>query len=121
MLEELRRKPKPIRNLYAFWGAVLLTALIGGIWLLATVVKFSATETTEGITNTTSAFSQFIDRLKDGFKEEPPAATSTEPKATTTVPKNTTSATTSPKYPPILVATTTSQKVQIGTSSPVAE
>lgn len=119
MLEELRKKPRSVKNLYAFWAAVLFTGVIGGIWLLGLLVKFSTVEQTplQNIEKTSGAFSQFIDKTKQRFSREKENNTATTT-FTTTTPRTVTPTSTKPT---ILVATSSVPKVQIGTSSRVAE
>jgi hypothetical protein len=41
MLDQLRNKPKPVREKYAFWGAIATTAVIALVWGLSLSAKFN--------------------------------------------------------------------------------
>ncbi len=45
MLQELRQKPKHVREKYAFWGAIGTTAVIALIWGLSLSAKFNNLDT----------------------------------------------------------------------------
>lgn len=45
MLDELRQKPKDVREKYAFWGAFSITAVIALVWGLSLSIHMSATGT----------------------------------------------------------------------------
>lgn len=42
MLDELRRKPKHVRDRYAFFGALFVTLCIAMVWFVALGVRYSA-------------------------------------------------------------------------------
>ena len=69
MLDELRQKPKAVRNRYAFWGAFLVTSLIALVWVVSLSVKFGANEPEPKSEKQASggAFSQFLREAKDNF------------------------------------------------------
>ena len=70
MLEELRKKPKSLRNQYAFWGALLLTLVIGAVWVVALSVRFGSEPVvpTE-IKENSGAFSQFYKEATANLSE----------------------------------------------------
>jgi len=126
MLEELRKKPKAIRNLYAFWGAVILTGIIALVWVLSLFAKFDKIETPsfKETNETTGAFSQFIEKTKQRFLNDESEADQSsvfEETAATTTSSETASSTESTVTTQFQISTTTEQKVQIGTSSAVAD
>ncbi len=68
MLEELRKKSPSLKQAYAFWGAFLVTALIGVMWLIVLSVSLSEnktfTELEEG-RQRVGAFAQFFGQVKE--------------------------------------------------------
>lgn len=125
MLEELRKKPKGIRNLYAFWGAAILTVIIGGVWLLSLSTKFDKIDTSsfKEVGDSTGAFSQFIKKTKLRFSNDTSTTTVESSEApletATTSPQDTVPSESSSKIQ-LLIATTTSEKAGTGTSTRVA-
>lgn len=67
MLDEIRRKPRSVRERYAFLGALSATGLIAAVWLVATFVNFSSNDpfSDMGDQQTAGAFSQFFSDLKE--------------------------------------------------------
>ncbi|OGG41630.1 hypothetical protein A2837_00590 [Candidatus Kaiserbacteria bacterium RIFCSPHIGHO2_01_FULL_46_22] len=125
MLEELRKKPKAVRNLYAFWGAVILTGLIALVWTLSLYAKFNKIDTPsfKEANDTTGAFSQFIEKTKQKFLngDSPASPTEVPPNIVSTSSPQTASSSASSTKAQFRIATTTEEKVQVGTSSTVAE
>ena len=70
MLEELRQKPKSVRNQYAFWGALFLTFAIGAVWVVALSVRFGGEPVVPNeIKENSGAFSQFYDEATANLSE----------------------------------------------------
>lgn len=133
MLDEIRRKPKDVRERYAFWSAVGITGVISLVWLVAFVTQFKDGGPFSDIdsSQTAGAFSQFFDGLKndasnifpnredfivesevnsvDEKKTENKSATTTDKEFI--IEKNESSAN------PVLIGTTTKRSVQVGTTS----
>ncbi|MCB9818645.1 hypothetical protein H6788_00480 [Candidatus Nomurabacteria bacterium] len=68
MLDDLRKKSPSIKEAYAFWGALLLTVLIGAIWLIVLSVNLSQNEAfaeLEEGKERAGAFAQFFGQIKD--------------------------------------------------------
>ncbi|OGG85704.1 hypothetical protein A2392_02795 [Candidatus Kaiserbacteria bacterium RIFOXYB1_FULL_46_14] len=125
MLEELRKKPKGIRNLYAFWGAAILTLVIGFVWVLSLSTKFDKIDTSsfKEVGDTTGAFSQFIKKTKLRFSNDTSTTTvesSEAPLETSTSSPQVTPPSASSSKTQLMIATTTSEKAKTGTSTPVA-
>jgi hypothetical protein len=84
-LDNLRQKPKHVRDQYAFGIAVFCTLLIGGVWSLSLPARFGGDSQVAALASTTNAapFANFFTQLKNqfsGFTEvinEFPASTST--------------------------------------------
>lgn len=126
MLDELRKKPRAVRTLYAFWGALGITAVISFFWVVSLIIRLDSVDTKkiEEVGEATGAFSQFLEKSKDRlFGRESVIIDEPDSNDTTTVsttsPRMTTSTTTRTNIVP-LIATTTPEKVQVGTSSRVA-
>ena len=67
LLEDIRKKPKPVRDQYAFFSALAITAVIAGVWALSIPARFSETAiSADGIEEQTGAFSKYFGELKDG-------------------------------------------------------
>ena len=70
MLDDLRKKSPSIKEAYAFWGALLLTVLIGAIWLIVLSVNLSQNETfaeLEEGKERAGAFAQFFGQIKENI------------------------------------------------------
>lgn len=86
-IEALRKKPRHVRNRYAFWIALLITLVIVGVWSLTLPSRISNIEGTQAEVpeaessassiskNLNSAFS----RMKDAFSLISKQASSTDP------------------------------------------
>lgn len=76
MLDELRRKPKDVRNSYAFFGAATITAIIALIWLISVHTRLTNSGEVISVDDKTQGvFSEFFGQVKsnaantlDGFK-----------------------------------------------------
>ena len=95
-IEETRKKPKVVRNQYAFFGAVAVTSCIVGVWMLSLPTHFASIDDKyEDRDNDTSGlFSNFIGDMKSQFaasftsrlgdaedvSDEKAVATSTKPR-----------------------------------------
>lgn len=58
-LTRLRKKPKGMRNQYAFFGAAGITLCITVVWLAAAPLSFNAPDVSATKNNSSGAFSQF--------------------------------------------------------------
>lgn len=70
MLDDLRKKSPLLKQAYAFWGALLITFIIGGIWLLITTVSFSENNTLAELEEgreRAGAFAQFFGQIRDNI------------------------------------------------------
>ena len=69
MLEELRQKPKSVKERWAFWSAFILTLMIASVWLLSLSFQFRSAQNvvanaeTENI-NSSGAFSRSFSDVK---------------------------------------------------------
>jgi hypothetical protein len=130
MLEELRKKPRALKEAYALWGAVALTALVALVWTVSLPTRISDTDALEisGETQAAGAFSQFLDQIKTNVSETwnqgkaalsgPESMSSTTDQASST-PEATVSgnATSSLNGPDVIIATSSSSSVKVATSS----
>jgi len=132
MLQELRKKPKNVREKYAFWGAFLVTAVIAIVWGISLSVQLGVfqettlSEETIQKPESSGAFSRSFSDVKDNVagawsafttdSETDNKATSTEEVVTKTSVEfsSTTTATSSEIVKPkasnqraVLIATTT--------------
>jgi hypothetical protein len=65
-IEALRNQPKHIRNRYAFWTALLITACIALVWTLSIPARFENEEVTVTQTNETpGVFSRSFGDMRD--------------------------------------------------------
>ncbi|MFT5037353.1 MAG: hypothetical protein ACI9VM_000933 [Candidatus Azotimanducaceae bacterium] len=67
-IENLRKKPKVVRNQYAFFGAAIFTLAIALVWAVSIPAKLATIggESEEDQDNK-GAFSQFLSEAKDNF------------------------------------------------------
>jgi|GEM_PF-1714080 len=69
-IEQLRQQPKPIRQTAAFWGAVLFSLLIVGVWSLSlpdrlmAVIQFSEEQTFEPPSQMLSSMRDLSENLR---------------------------------------------------------
>jgi hypothetical protein len=130
MLEELRKKPRALKEAYALWGSLALTALVALVWTVSLPTRFSETDALQvsGETQAAGAFSQFLNQIKTNVSEtwnQGKTAVSglesmSSPDQSTSTPASTASTTTttsSPKGPAALIATSSSSSVKVATSS----
>jgi len=70
--DNLRTKPKVVRDQFALVGAVCFTAIIGGVWSLSIPARLgtvaSSASTTSVASVTTAPLSGFVAQLKSQFK-----------------------------------------------------
>ena len=84
-IEKTRKKPKAIRNQYAFVGAVVLTSFIVVIWSLSLPAHFAEVKVDDSVTReSTSALSQFFSQAKENFATVIESAKSNEDSESTT-------------------------------------
>lgn len=95
LLERIRKKPRHIKDRYAFYGAALITAFIAVIWVISLPATYKTAGVTQLDTDSESrpAFSTFfkeakdqLANLKEGISEivATSTATSSMPAATST-------------------------------------
>lgn len=123
MLEKLLKKPKSTREQYAFWGAVSTTSVIGLVWFIVLSIDFKdggPFKVDEG-QQTASAFSQFFSELKEDFLERQPQQeeiVSVDAEEVATSSATSTSEISKPTGGvPVMIGTSSSRTVQVGTSS----
>lgn len=139
MLDELRKKPRILRENYAFWGALLLTGLVAVVWLVSMPFRFSDVDVlveSEPREEYSGAMSNFFAGVKENLSafwnqeqetnsslNEEETASSTENQADQAETVDTNSATTSSESPrsPIRIATSSSRSAPIATSSEQSE
>lgn len=125
MLDELRRKPKEVRERYAFLGALSFTGVVAMVWLVATFVQFNSVNPFSSFSDaqTAGAFSQFFDSIKNDVSktwqqgsqdaEEGPIATTTSQNfasdLSTTTSTASSSGTSTASRREVLIATSSSQ------------
>lgn len=91
-IEKTRKKPKEVRNQYAFFGAVVVTGFIVVLWVVSLPSQLARIEESkEGDETPKGAFSQFITDAKQNFAGAFAANTDEAPaiseEATSTVPE----------------------------------
>ncbi len=126
MLEELRKKSSPLKEAYAFWGAFLVTALIGVIWLIVLSVNLSQnkpfTELEEG-RERAGAFAQFFGQMKENvsnaWQENKEVINNLSTETTEENSENVATSTpaTGVTGPAILIATSSQKDIKIATST----
>lgn len=123
MWEKLLKKPRSTREQYAFWGAVSTTGVIGLVWFMLLSMDFKnggPFDVDEG-QQTASAFSQFFGELKEDFLNSQPIgeelfpADEEETEINTATSSGETEQATSGV--PVIVGTSSSRAVLVGTSS----
>jgi|GEM_PF-4057195 len=117
MLDELRDKPKSVRERYALWGALGTTGVVGLIWLVTFYFNFQADLFSQNDHQSAGAFSSFFSDLGNDISEswnnnviEPNTvntATSTEMEKLDEGLKNEVTASTSVSGKQIQIGTTT--------------
>jgi hypothetical protein len=67
-LDKIRKKPKPVRDQYAFGIALAFTAILVGVWSLSLPARFTNLAGGKNEANTSSApFSNLVKQFKQGF------------------------------------------------------
>ena len=125
IIDAIRRKPKHVREQYAFGGAVIFTAVVVGVWSLSLPARFAVVS--EGVSEAkppAAPFAHLIGQVKEGFsrfktvsqevKETVLEATSTEP--IMALPEAT-ATTTLYDIPTTTESTPLARTIMIGTSS----
>ena len=74
-LDNLRQKPKPVRNQYAFGFALCSTVIIAGVWSLSLPSRFASLGNTAAVGSATEAastapFAGLFNQLKEQFARE---------------------------------------------------
>jgi hypothetical protein len=99
-LDKLRQKPKIVRQQYAFFGALTLTAVVAGVWTLSLPARFAGVgEVATATDEAAPPFAHIFGELKDRFgaaKNQVGSAVETMASSTTEVV-----ATTSPELSPV--------------------
>ena len=100
-IENTRKKPRAVRNQYAFLGAVIMTVCIASIWGVSLSVRFDVNpESEEETKESTGAFARFLGETKQNIAAtmaarkaeitaettEDVAATSSEPVSPIVIP-----------------------------------
>ena len=70
LLEKIKKKPKPVRDQYAFYGALGVTAIIATVWAIsipASLERLGQPEMVEQEESGSSAFSTLIEQGKEQF------------------------------------------------------
>lgn len=69
MFEQVHKKQKSVREMYAFWCAAGITGIIAAVWIVSLPFRFDGPIPTENITDSPQAgvFSQFISETKNSF------------------------------------------------------
>ncbi len=99
-LDNLRQKPKPVRNQYAFGFALCSTVIIAGVWSLSLPSRFASLGNTAAVGSATEAastapFAGLFNQLKEQFAgakevmQQLPGATTTPATAANTVSTST--------------------------------
>jgi hypothetical protein len=70
IIDDIRTKPKPVRDQYAFMIALFCTLAIGGVWSLSLPSRFAPDSQVAALASTTNAvpFSNFFTQLKNQFR-----------------------------------------------------
>lgn len=70
ILDNIRNKPKHVRDQYAFGIAVFCTLVIGGVWTLSLPSRFAPESQVAALASSTNAapFTNFFTQLKNQFK-----------------------------------------------------
>jgi hypothetical protein len=89
MFRDIRRKPKHIRQQYAFWSAAAVTAVIALVWTVSLPSRFEDAGAPVADEAYTGAFARFIGEAKENVANvfsahQPHEPTPEEPTATTT-------------------------------------
>ncbi len=131
MLDELRKKPRGLKEAYAFWGAFTFTGMITAVWLASIPLRFSDTEV-EGTTQTAGALSQFFEQMKTNISgtwqenkrafegsggEEGAADTIASSSSGTAISTSSDAGAGTEAAAPVLIATSSPRYVEIATSS----
>ena len=69
LIRSVRRKPKPIRDQYAFWTAILFTVLIGGVWGFGLSGRVDTNVSSAQPTESVGVFSSFFDEIGGKLSE----------------------------------------------------
>ncbi len=119
ILHTLRTKPKAVRQHYALGTAVVITAVIGGVWSLSLPARFANSDTQ--VASGTAPFAGFFARMKAPFAnlatpDVPVTALDTQGTTTSELPIAVAGSTSTdqilapepaPQAPAILIGTTT--------------
>lgn len=124
MLEELRKKPLFLKEAYAFWGAVAVTALIAAVWLVNLSARFSETASSpSSVSGSSSAFGQFFGQLKSNItaswqqRTSPADSVSADQDDEAAALTAASSTDTPVSATAIIIATTSARTVEIATTS----
>lgn len=127
MFRDIRRKPKHVRQQYAFWSAAAVTAVIALVWTISLPSRFEDASAPAADTAYTGAFARFIGEAKENFAnvfsaQQPQEPTPTEPSATTTAATGTpfmlTPRATSTTEKEVRIDTTTTKEVRVESDAP---
>lgn len=128
-IESLRKKPKHVRNQYAFWIAFIFTSFVVIVWVVSLPEKFSinserSDEDSEELSKFMDMFGNIQNDVSDTFKDiqeqtkelqAVSEATSTEmEKSSDTLSNSSTSQKTNENETFVLIGTTTSASATFG-------
>lgn len=126
MLDEIRQKPRNVRERYATWGALGVTGVIALVWFIGFAVRFQENElfVSDNSEQTASAFSNFIGDIKDdamgvwqknSIQEETSTTTSSSSEDLITDPETEMDTSSQPRS--VLIATSSNTVINSASSS----
>jgi hypothetical protein len=69
LIRSVRQKPKPIRDQYAFWTAILFTVLVGGVWGFGLSGSVNTDVSSVQQPDSAGVFSSFFDEIGGKLSE----------------------------------------------------
>lgn len=66
-IESLRKKPKEVRNQYAFYGACIVTGFIAILWALSLPARFDSVNATEDTSDKTGGVTRALADIKESI------------------------------------------------------
>jgi hypothetical protein len=87
LISRIRRRPKHVREQYAFFGAVIFTGLVAFVWAVSLPSRFEVSAPTADVTEASRPFSAVLERARENLTSLGEAATqSSYTQTATTVP-----------------------------------
>ncbi|MDH5442194.1 MAG: hypothetical protein OEX08_01140 [Candidatus Nomurabacteria bacterium] len=71
LISKIRSKPEKIRKRYAFGGAVIVTAIVVGVWGMSLSFKTTKSEPETPVEKTEKPFKQIFSSFKTAFSNPP--------------------------------------------------